>query len=95
MEIEFTGKDFTRLAIHSARWTLETQEDTDYQDVEQPYPDCPTEKWEWAYWINKSWVDVKFATTWLKQEGKEYEVGWDADEDEYIILTNYNAYKGK
>lgn len=95
MEIEFTSKDFTRLARHSGRWTPKMQAKTDYEDVDSSAPDYLTEDWGWAYWIGPSWVDVKFATTWLTQQGEEYEVGWDAEEDEYVILTNHNIYNNK
>jgi hypothetical protein len=91
MEIEYTAKDFLRAAYHSGRWTTKTQEETRWEDVESSAPDFPTENWEWAYWIGKDWVGVKYAMTWLKSQGEGCEIIWDDDDDTFVILTNYDA----
>jgi hypothetical protein len=91
MEIEYTAKDFERSAYEAARWTPETQKETKWEDVESSAPNSPTESWEWAYWIGKSWVDILYATTWLKGQGEEYEIIWDIDDGTFAILTNYDT----
>lgn len=92
MKIHMTEADFERLCGTSMHWGPDWaahdgrfENYADGAGFQQP----PGYQWRYAYWVGEQAASYILAASFLADRGEAYELLWDLDSEEWLILTDY------
>jgi hypothetical protein len=98
INVDMEEEDFERLSHSAMRWSglgWEQQDGRFENCTPGKTPNAaPNYRFAMAYWVGDEWINVMFATAYLKAQGEPYELLWDlagTPDSSYVIVTNYTT----
>ena len=92
MDIRMTGEDFQRLASTSMSWGSHwAAHDGRFENFTAGKAfDAPCGyDWAMAYWLGECAAGQILAASFLADQGHDYELLWDLDSQEWVLVTDY------
>jgi hypothetical protein len=89
VQIRFDDTDFDKLWDSAMEWTADMAREDCWEEVASTSDDFDLTHWSFAYVVPADWSRVILMRSWLEEKGQSYDVLWDTDEQNYVILTDY------